>query len=442
MSEQALAQPGALGRADAWGATAAYGAAHVAKSLFWYGGEVVFAYFLTRFAGLAPATMGWVLAIGLLVSAGLDVAVGGALRDRISTAAGAGRLQFVGAIAASAGLLAFLATPYVPPETRWLWALATGIVFRAGFAVYDVPQNALMSLATREPQARARVAGVRIAGSGLAVLLVACLVGPMIAAGRAEGPQLIVLVGLGAAVAAVASARVLSRTVRGLDVAAPRAAGPAVGRAPLAPLAPYLAMMVAMMVGPPLFQKLEPYFAADVLGSARWGGLIIVAAGCGIVAGQPFWVRFPVSGRGALFRRAALLQGLGALVFLTGSPGAPPVLALGAFLFGLGNGGLGVAKWAAFSDAAARAWPQQEASAFALFTALGKLSLALSVAFAAAAIGAAAREPQVLAWTMSAGPLVGAALMWALSYVVDRPGLSRLAASPRRGRGRLDDHAP
>lgn len=62
-----------LGRRDRWSATAVYGAAHYGKSLFWYGGEVLFAFFLTEVAGLTPAHMAGVLAIGFLISAIFDL---------------------------------------------------------------------------------------------------------------------------------------------------------------------------------------------------------------------------------------------------------------------------------------------------------------------------------------------------------------------------------
>uniref|UniRef100_UPI0025D4E971 MFS transporter n=1 Tax=uncultured Caulobacter sp. TaxID=158749 RepID=UPI0025D4E971 len=398
-----------LGRPGGWRATLAYGAAHLAKSLFWYGGEVVFAFFLTEFAGLPLSMMGLVLTVGLVFSAGMDLWVGFGFRGRMATARRAGGLQALGAVAAAIGLVAFLATPYAPQPGRWLWALATVILFRAGFALYDVPQNTLMSVAAATPAARARIAAVRIAGSGLASIAVAAFVGPLIAAHRAggDGERMIMAVGGAAAVAAVLSAGLLAWALRH-DAVAPRSTRDVVaGRGRAILLAPYLAMMAAMMIAPPLFQKLEPYFAAQVLDSASWGGVIILATAVGVTLGQPVWLAMSDRDRTRLFLVTAAIQALGAVIFLVAPSSTPLPLAFAAFLVGLGNGGLGVAKWAAFSDAASRHYPGQEGAAFAVFAASGKLTLALGVLIIVAVLEAARTDLRVLAWTMAAGPIVG-----------------------------------
>lgn len=402
-----------LGRPGGWRSTSAYGAAHLSKSLFWYGGEVVFAFFLTEFAGLAPAQMGLVLTVGLLFSAGMDLLVGFGCRRQMATPALAGRLQAFGALAAAVGLIAFLATPYAPEPGRWVWALTTVSLFRAGFALYDVPQNALMSVATATHAARAKVAAVRIAGSGLASIAVAAFVGPLIAAHRSggDGVSLVMMVGGVAAVCAVVSAGLLALAVR-QGPSTPRLAPADVawrGRAIL--LTPYLAMMAAMMIAPPLFQKLEPYFATQVLDSASWGGVIILAAAIGVTVGQPVWLAMSARTRTRLFLVTAAIQAMGGLVFLVVPATSPIPLTVGAFLVGLGNGGLGVAKWAAFSDAASRHFPGREGAAFAIFAASGKLTLALGVIIVAAVLEAALTDVRVLAWTMAAGPIAGSIVM-------------------------------
>ncbi len=402
-----------LGRPGGWRSTSAYGAAHLSKSLFWYGGEVVFAFFLTEFAGLAPAQMGLVLTVGLLFSAGMDLAVGFGCRRQMATPKLAGRLQAFGALAAAIGLIAFLATPYAPEPGRWIWALTTVSLFRAGFALYDVPQNALMSVATATQAARSKVAAVRIAGSGLASIAVAAFVGPLIAAHRSggDGASLVMMVGGVAAVAAVISAALLALAVR-KGPSAPRSAPIDVaGRGHAVLLAPYLAMMAAMMIAPPLFQKLEPYFATQVLDSASWGGVIILAAAVGVTVGQPVWLAMSARTRTRLFFVTAALQAMGGAVFLVVPATSPTVLTIGAFLVGLGNGGLGVAKWAAFSDAASRHFPGREGPAFAIFAASGKLTLALGVIIVAVALEAAQTDGRALAWTMAAGPIVGSLVM-------------------------------
>ncbi|OYX17157.1 MAG: hypothetical protein B7Z07_00560 [Sphingomonadales bacterium 32-67-7] len=159
-----------LGRADNWGTTLACGLAHLGKSLFWYTSELLFAYFLTELVGLSVSKMGIVLATGFLISAVIDLAVGFGLGNRLTTASSAGRLQFVGALFCSASLVAVFLGAWIPMEFRFGYAIATGIAFRLGFAAYDIPQNALMALATADPHSRLRIASARIWFSGAALV--------------------------------------------------------------------------------------------------------------------------------------------------------------------------------------------------------------------------------------------------------------------------------
>lgn len=413
---------GALGRSDGWGATSAYGTAHIGKSLFWYGGEVLFAYFLTEVAGLSPAAMGWVLAVGLIVSAGLDLLVGVIWRGHIATPLRAARLQLAGALAASAGLVTFLATPFVPAAWAVGWAMAGSLAFRFGFSIYDVPQNALMSLAVQGAAARARVATVRIAGSGLATLAVAGVVGPLIAMreNAAAAANLMMALGLVAIFLAVASAYGLLRAVArcGADAGGAAERATTLGGRGLAILGPYLAMMAAMMIGPPAFQKLEPYFAVEVLRSASWGGVMILASALGITVGQPLWLYLSALPRLWLFSLTAAIQAIGGLLFLALPTTQPGLLTAAAFLVGLGNGGLGVEMWAAFTDAVSGLRRSLTGLVFAGLTAMGKISLALGIGLVALVVSQARNEPQVLKLAMAIGPVAGSLAMLALAWLV------------------------
>ena len=110
--------PSPLGRADGWRDNGVYGLAHFGKSLFWYGGEILFAYFLTEIADLPPAAMGLILVSGFVLSATLDLLVGVRLGSRMTDPAAAGRLQLIGAAISGATLLAFFATPFLTKTLR------------------------------------------------------------------------------------------------------------------------------------------------------------------------------------------------------------------------------------------------------------------------------------------------------------------------------------
>ena len=428
-----------LGRADRWRDTAVYGLAHFGKSLFWYGGEILFAYFLTEIAGFPPAAMAVVLVTGFVLNAGLDLAVGVRFHGHMADPRAAGRLQLVGAALSGAAVLAFFATPFLPPPFRLVHALAAGVAFRLAYAVYDVPQNALIALAGAHSQARTRLAAARIACSGLATLAIAAAVAPLLAA-RADGQDALLLLRLtaGAAVIAVGGAWLLSHTLS----AAPNSAAPEVERARtggFTGLWPLLAIMAAMSLAPPLFQKLEPYFAAYVLRSPGWGGAIILAVAAGQLVGQPLWFRLSQRwSRETVLTVAAVVQALGGALFLATPLATPPGFAVASLLVGIGNGGVGMSLWAAYGDAARRYAPGREGLAFALFSAVAKLALAAGAALVALLLARANRDTAARDWiegAMACGLMLGSLATIALIRFTKSdappPPLPMVGARPR-----------
>lgn len=415
-----------LGGGDSWRITLVYGAAHFGKSLFWYSSELLFAFFLTELAGLAPAQMGFVLVSGFIISAIIDVSVGLSLQRWLQDAATAARLQVAGAVLSSAALAATFLVVWVPTEARFAVAIGLGLAFRLAFATYDIPQNALMSLATIDRETRLRVASTRIWFSGAATLLVAASVGPMIAqASSASGPWFLLALSLAFAVVAILAAAALAgQLARG--GAAIDASSPAPPFAPLAIWWPsrgfllLVAVSVITTLFTPVFAKLEAYFAAFTLQSASWGGTIMIAMALGIVVGQPIWVKLARSGSSArVMALAALVQIAGLAGFWSAGATVPLASAIAAFVFGLGNGGVGTAQWHAFSDIVAHEAPRNTGLAYGLFVGSGKLGLATGAALIAVALAAGDyRNPEsaLLVTLMTAVPACGAALLCIVAW--------------------------
>lgn len=419
-----------LGGADGWRVTLVYGAAHFGKSLFWYASELLFAYFLTEFAGLSPMQMGFVLVSGFLVSAVIDVAVGVSLQRWLQDAKTAARLQLVGAVLSSGALSATFLVAWVSDEWRFSVAISLGIAFRLAFATYDIPQNALMSLATIDRSTRLRVASTRIWFSGAATLLVAASVGPMVAqTGTATGPWFLLGLALAFSVVAIlAAAALAAQLARGNKHADPIIAPPLPVWRPSREFRLLVLVSVITTLFTPAFAKLEAYFAAYTLESAWWGGTIIIAMALGIVTGQPLWVRLARTFSSArVMALAAMVQIAGLAAFWVAGTGQPPTLAAAAFVFGLGNGGVGTVQWHAFSDTVAREAPHRAGLAYGLFVAGGKIGLAAGAALIAVALAAGDyRDPtnSMLVTLMTVLPACGAALLCLLA--------ARLRAAGRR----------
>ncbi|WP_268235841.1 MFS transporter [Blastomonas aquatica] len=390
-----------------------YGFAHLGKSLFWYSSELLFAYFLTELAGLPVTAMGIVIATGFLVSAVIDIGIGVGLQRRLRTAASAGRMQLVGAVSCSLTLIAVFLGAWLPQEVRFGYALMVGVAFRFAFAAYDIPQNALMALGTPDAASRLRVASTRIWFSGAATLIVAAAVGPLVARGHADGIMLLLIMSAIFVVISLIGAFLLARMLQDTrPVIRPEPQSSPPGSQMPRKFWLLLGVMVATSLFTPAFGKLEPYFAAFTLRSAWWGGAVIIFMSLGIVAGQPLWLHLCRQMRSGWVMLIAALVQLGALTGFGLFGGIDSgVAAATAFGFGLGNGGVGMVQWAAFSETVSRAGAARAGVSYGLFAATGKVSLAsggLLIAMALARIDYRVSESEALVPLMAALPAAGA----------------------------------
>lgn len=352
--------------------------AHLGKSLFWYSSEILFAFFLTELAGLAAQDMGLVIASGFLASAVIDLVLGHSLSRWLTSARSAGRLQFFGAVACSFGLTAVFLGALIPTDWRFAYAIGAGILFRFTFAIYDIPQNALMALGTGDSVSRLSLASTRIWFSGIATMLVATTVGPLVAL-RSTDSGLEYLFALTAAfsVFSVSSSALLARAMGGSVRTRSSEIPKGTDKTLVGTFWVLLLVMVASSTFTPAFGKLEPYYASFVLKSAWWGGVMMVAMAGGVVIGQPLWPCLcrQLSG-GIVMMLNAALQILALGLLWSTDPSAPFLAAIAAFLFGVGNGGIGMVQWAAFSETVAQLAPSRTGLAYGLFAASSKLALA------------------------------------------------------------------
>ncbi len=438
--------------AGAFGAvTAAYGWAHYGKSLFWYTSEILFAFFLTEVGGLTGRGMGVVLGLGLLASVGFDLAFGWGLRSRLAEVQRAARLQLTGAMLSAGALGALFLTPWVDAaQVKFAFALAAMLAFRCAYAVYDLPQNVLLALATGSAQARTRVATLRLFFSGLATLSVSLLVGLAVADGDAQSRARAFLWSAAAiAVLAVGSAWGLRRALSGAPAPADDP-GPAPSALPLstspaastlAPAALLLAATFVVSLTASMFSKLEPYLAAYVLASPIWGGAMITAAALGTTFSQLGWAWLSARrSRPAVFALAAALLIAAALVFLAGVTISPWIGLVAALAFGAASGGLGSLMWAAFGDVVAGRAQMAGGLAFAAFTGVSKLALALTGLLLGLFLHAFDyRDPdgRAVLLAMTLWPALGGAACLVLAALwMRRRGPAAFGAAPARARSR------
>ncbi len=405
-------------------ALAAYACAHFGKSLLWHAGELLLIYSLTEHAGLGAAAAGLVLALGLLVSAAIGLGAGWRLRRHLREVAGSAHLQWLGLSAAALALLLVFAAPLLPSSLRLGYVLVLSLLFRIAYAVCDVAQNTLLSLVRWPWRGHDGASALRLAGSGIAALLISVVVGTVLARG-ADGAAFALQASALLAAVAILCAWHLRRVLpcdgtplAGAIADAPASADPA----PCWRAIPWqpLLLIAAISLTLPAFTKLAPYVAAYGLLSPGWGSAVLIAYTLGSILVQPLAARLgrqhPPPQRLAWLGAALLLS---APLFAMALPAQPLLSLLAAACIGAIAGSGGQLVWAWHAQLTATRPVAQHALCFAALVASAQVALAAGIAVIGLLLGAVDyREGHcLLHWAMAAGPLACGALCLLLAML-------------------------
>lgn len=417
-----------------------YGIAHFGKSIFWYLSATYYAFFLTELLGVPPIVMGYILAVGLILSAVFDVGIGYAMAGRLGNSVSAARLQLAGAVLCSAGFFLITSVVYLPADMRVIGSLLVGIGFRIFYSLYDVSQSTLIALIAVRSDTMRSLISVRLLGSGLAIMAVAGLAGPIASFQSGEGLWVAQAIALVAGLLAVGSAAILAFAVAGearaqtpLEARADDLAQAYIGRTGI--LIAILAAMVASSLFGSAFLKLEPYVIRFVLAPNSSGSLFALSAGAGIALAQILWhglsSKVPF---GIAFALGAGVQGIGILLFNASLGGSEMGTNLAILLFGLGNGYLGSAIWHSYSACVQTRRLHQMGLLFGIFTAAAKVSLALCgliIGLVLARYDYAGAQPGIITKLITVMPLLGSLcciMAGAALWRMGRQGLPDLTA--------------
>ncbi|WP_298284522.1 MFS transporter [Novosphingobium sp.] len=365
-----------------------YGFGHFGKSLLWLSSVLIFAFYLTEVAGFAPERMGWVLALSMVVNAACDWLIGRGLGRHVTTVRSATRLQLAGSVIAGTCFVAFAQTAAINADWRTAYAIATLVLFRMGYSLYDVPQNTMMGLVVGNDGDRSQIAAARYAAAGLANIVVTLCLSVWLV--QIEGPYRetafaavsVVYAGL-----AIGSALLVTRHFSQTPTRAEPARAPAPADDAIQParesvhLPPVLAFGSILIYSTlmPVFTELKAYFAAFAFAPGAGATAFLLSSALGQVLAQPLWAR--VGRRRALvslYRLAALaVIGAGASFALLGMAGVPWVL-MAAFVFGAASSGLLMAIWSIMGHVAGLD-PGRAMARFGQFTSCSKLAQAAAI---------------------------------------------------------------
>lgn len=371
-----------------------YLGAHGGKSLVWHAYDLLFAYFLTQYLHLPPQTMGVVAMALMLFSAIADPVAGWWIDRGPDTLRRLAGLQVWGALLSAIAFLVLFSVPR--PASPLLHAVVVGLAFQVCYKLYDVPQNALTSVLTRDSREVLRLSTGRYFLSGSARIVVACIAYLLIGKGaqsRSDWSMTLFVALL--CVPALASAWLLAQVARQTTGHAGEASKAVAGTAPpglLARIPRGMALLLfagfvnAGMVS--VMSRILPYLGEQS------GALI--AFSVGTLALLPLFqfvaVRF---GEHQAFMLAALLTGVACVglawsFHLSGINGSVGLDAF-AFLYGGGAFGCTMLLWGTAANLIhrhnARTGLRLDTLSYGIFTFASKLGIALSMVALGHALG-------------------------------------------------------
>ncbi|PTS89573.1 hypothetical protein DBR17_03035 [Sphingomonas sp. HMWF008] len=344
---------GSLGEASTFRALAwVYGVAHGGKTLFWTASDLYFTFYMTEICGVAPAYTGATIGVSFLFAAFADLVLAQALsRSRLHHRS-AGRMQAIGACASAVALLLFAGASFVPLSIRLGACIVALFGFRAAYALLDVPQNALLALATTSERERARLTAVRnvvgaIARTGLALAFVPVMTGqtPLL-----SGIAFLCLV-LPLATVAITGALLLNRALgQRPEIVHTDPAPPRLTRTVLL----LLVMMFIQTIATTGFMQIEPYFAAYGIADRIAAGIFMGGIALGGAVSQPLWLaRNATRPSPVLLREALGVMVIGTMLLVILPPGTVVGSAGAGLIYGIGSGGVLFSLWASIARTAA-----------------------------------------------------------------------------------------
>lgn len=392
-----------------------YGAAHGGKTLLWAASDLYFTFFMTEICGVAPLYAGLAIGCSLLFAGLADFFLVRWVSD-FRSATGSARLQAWGAFASAGALLLFAAIAFLPPTIRLGAGIVTLFGFRAAYALFDVPQNALLALAPSNDEQRRRLTAVRNGAGAIARTMLAIAFVPVMAGTRPDTSFLLLVVIL--VTMALGGAVMLARITPERPLQMVRTVpGPARAHDML-----YLiAMMAVLTTVTTIFGQVEPYLAMYGMGGGLSAGAFLGTVAAGTVLSQTVWLRASVgAGPRSLLGWALAMMVVGSGLLIPAQRGGlGGVLAVGAaaaLLYGIGAGGVLFVLWSGIAQSGARG---NALATIGRFTAIAKSAQGCAIIAVGAMFdgGFARTDGHALAMMMAAATLVGAIVVVALTWV-------------------------
>jgi len=363
-----------------------YASGNFGKNLVWSTADLTLLFILTDLIGLPMRSAALLMTIAVVGDLVFDILAGAVSAQVKAYGVGYRWLITFGVIPCGIAFMVLYALPWWGEHRLWIIASIV-LVFRAAFAVVDLPHYAMIASVTSDSRARGRTAGYRSFFSNISSLIIATLVVPLVensARLRDAAPLAVFgacagfLFFVSVSVSAMAGTREApfrrsSKTAISLRISIPK----------FAPL--FLAMLVIAVVmsfAVPMFIRTALYYATYVLHRPAFAGQILAAITIGQFGGVIVWtglVRYFDKTRLLIASLAATVVALSIFAALAPNPIA---MLISATLMGVALLGVYMLPWGILPDVVdfceLRHGFRQETTLFAVFLVVHKASGAAS----------------------------------------------------------------
>jgi GPH family glycoside/pentoside/hexuronide:cation symporter len=364
-----------------------YSTGNFGKNLLLGSVDVTLLFLLTDLLGVAPQRVSLLMAMVFAGDLLLDLGAGLLATWAQNRGIGYRRLIACGALPCALAFALIYSLPWLGVQNLGMIALAI-ILFRATYAVIDVPHNSLLARVATDSRARGRASGYRTVFSCMASVAVACVLVPFMGGVGGHGaPAPGALAWLGAAGGTLfCGAMLFAAWSAREEGGASRQKVRTVFLPRMDRLFAAIAV-IALVTGfaTPVFGKMMLYIATYALQQPGYAGQILLTLTLGQLAGAGLWiylVRF--HDKTVLLAASHMLAMGGVLLFWVTLAAPAPLLLAATALTGIGFGGIFMLPWGILADiidfAEFRHRERRETASFATMLVLLKAGSAASAA--------------------------------------------------------------
>lgn len=363
-----------------------YASGNFGKNLIWSTADITLLFILTDLIGLPITSAALLMTIAVAGDLVFDILAGAISAQVKAYSAGCRWLITYAAIPCGIAFMLLYALPWWSEHRLWTIASVL-LVFRAAFAVVDLPHHAMMASVASDSRARGRTAGYRSFFSNISSLIIATFVVPL-AEKSARLGDAAPLAAFGACAGLIFFVAMATSAMAGTPMSPsgrsrPKAFSLRLSIPKLTPL--FLGMLVIAVVmsfAVPMFSRTAIYYSTYVLNRPAFAGQLLAAITIGQFGGVVVWTSLVRYFDKTKLLIASHASTLAALCIFAASAANQIAMLVSSALMGVALLGVYMLPWGILPDVVdfceVRQGFRQETTFFAMFLVVHKASGAAS----------------------------------------------------------------